>query len=110
MAAPAAAARMARSLYVVRPSLKSTHEPPSSIISTSSLRSSVEYPLCIECGRRGDHHAGSPGEGGVKSTAKVAWLSRGGSGMGQKARGVRASAHEATTFFQNARNSTHEIF
>ena len=30
--------------YVVRPSLKSTHEPPSSIMSTSSAKSSSEYP------------------------------------------------------------------
>ena len=34
-----------RAPHVVRPSSKSTHEPPSIIICTSSSRSSCEYPL-----------------------------------------------------------------
>mmetsp|Transcript_4329 Transcript_4329/g.11542 ORF Transcript_4329/g.11542 Transcript_4329/m.11542 type:complete len:240 (+) Transcript_4329:267-986(+) len=40
-----AASHVKTAHYVVRPSLKSTQLPPSSIISTSSMRSSSEYPL-----------------------------------------------------------------
>eukprot|EP00966_Prymnesium_polylepis_P193776 4491235-Prymnesium_polylepis.1 len=59
-----AASHVKTAHYVVRPSLKSTQLPPSSIISTSSMRSSSEYLRNEGAARVSTRRAEARGEGG----------------------------------------------
>jgi len=95
-----------RAPYVVRPSSKSTQEPPSIIICTSSSRSSCEYPLAatfFQKSRNSTHvmvpfpsssTSAKPGCRGVVARAQMESAARalmgGATRRGQRQRGSRA--------------------
>ena len=96
-----------RAPYVVRPSSKSTQEPPSIIICTSSSRSSCEYPLAatfFQKSRNSTHvmvpfpsssTSAKPGCRGVVARAQMESAARalmgGATGRGQRQRGSRVA-------------------